>query len=205
MGPANVKILAPTCAVLLVGSFLTGCDLREPEQLAPAAAPATNASAPGAGALPAPAVAEPELADAAQLAIGQRWLAERIVSSESPSQPVALQPDFRYLLHPGEDASAHMRINVKGTTSLTLEPVIESFAGNPDCTGNPEAGIVDLSWSLDGREATKVRLDRGFKESIAVETAGASILSLEVSKGNDVIWCDWFAVGITNISSAKTQ
>ena len=187
-------------ACALAVALLAGCDLREPEQLAPAAAPAGQAAAP-AQAAPAPAPADSPADDARRQA-GQRWLAERILASSSPAQPVALQPDARYLLHPGEDASATMQVNVSGTASLVLEPVIESFQGNADCTGNPDAGVVDLSWSLDGGQPTVVRVDRGYRSRIAVDTTGASVLSLDVAKGNDVIWCDWFAIGVSDVTPA---
>ena len=178
-------------ACALAVALLAGCDLREPEQLAPAAAPAGQAAAPAHSP-----------ADDARRQVGQRWLAERILASSSPAQPVALQPDARYLLHPAADASATMQVNVSGTASLVLEPVIENFQGNADCMGNPDAGVVDLSWSLDGGQATVVRVDRGYRSRIAVDTTGASVLSLDVAKGNDVIWCDWFAIGVSDVTPA---
>jgi hypothetical protein len=183
-------------ACALGAALLTGCDLREPERLAPAVAPAGQHAAPAQA---APAAAP---ADDAKREAGQRWLAERILASASPAQPVALQPDARYLLHPGEDASATMQVNVSGIASLVLEPVIESFQGNADCTGNPDAGVVDLTWSLDGGKANVVRVDRDYAGRIAVDTRGAAVLALDVAKGNGVIWCDWFAIGVSDVTPA---
>ena len=182
---------------LLVTIFtllLAGCDLRESETLAPPAEPAGGRTAPTTDVQ----AEDPEAS--ARLQAGQAWLSANILASASPYQVVALQPDFRYLLHPGDDASATMQINVSGIASLILEPVIESFQGNPDCTGNPDAGVVDLAYSLDGGEPIVVTVDRHFRERITVDTTGKRVLDLVVSKGNGVIWCDWFAVGVSDVT-----
>ena len=140
-----------------------------------------------------------------KLQAGQAWLAPRIVSSEAPEQPLALQSDFRYLLHPGMDASAKLVVDVGGTDRLTLQPMIEGFADHDDCAKIPDAGVVDLRWSLDGGKPTTLRVDRYYAGDIPVATAGAKQLEIEVLRGNEVIWCDWLAVGVTDVTPAQTQ
>ena len=205
-----LKVSVSTSAVLLAVA-LSGCDLREP---ATPAAPADAAGATDAAAAiappqdtpspPVPAAARAGVA-IEKLQAGQAWLAPRIVSSEAPEQPLAMQADFRYLLHPGDEASAKLVVDVAGTDQLTLQPRIEGFAGNDDCTNNPDAGVVDLRWSLDGGEPTTLRVDRFYAGDIPVATGGAKQLEIEVLKGNEVIWCDWFALGVTDVTPAQTQ
>ena len=207
----NILKVSVSTSAVLIAVALSGCDPREPAtpaapadaagsiDAAPAIAPPEDTPSP-----PVPAAARAGVA-LEKLQAGQAWLAPRIVSSEAPEQPLALQSDFRYLLHPGMDAGAKLVVDVGGTDRLTLQPMIEGFADHDDCANIPDAGVVDLRWSLDGGEPTTLRVDRYYAGDIPVATAGAKQLEIEVLRGNEVIWCDWLAVGVTDVTPAQTQ
>lgn len=176
---------------LALSVLLSACDLREPERL--------DASTPPAP--PATPTAPDPLRDIA-LQAGLTWLDGRVIATGAPVLPVDPQQEQRLMLHPDTDEDAWIEVDVSGTRSLVLDPVMRDLGASPDCANNPDAGIVDLRWSLDGGAETVVRIDRHYRTSFPIPTEGASRLRVVAGKGNDVIWCDWLLVGFSDVVAA---
>ena len=123
----------------------------------------------------------------------------RVSSKVDAFKKVEPNEHFRFFMHPDENKNAILELNTKGLASLTLSPYIEDFGGNPDCAGTPSAGIVQLTWSLDGGKKTHLTVDRTYNGLVNLDVSKSSKLKLEVDKGNDVTWCDWFSVGFLNV------
>ncbi len=177
-------------AGLLLSALISGCDLREPERL-DASTPPVQPTTPTA----------PDPVREIALEAGLGWVKGRVLGTGAPVLPVDPQQEQRLMLHPGEDDDAWLEVNVSGTRQLVLDPVMRDLSASPDCANNPDAGVVDLRWSLDGGTENVVRVDRKYRDRITVPTEGASRLRISAGKGNEVIWCDWLLVGFSDIEA----
>lgn len=197
--------LLPLGALALV--LCVGCTEPTPEPSAPAtdtaaqtAPPATEPTAepapspaPQAAAKPADPIAQ------ADLRAGLDAMTPRIVATVDAYQKIAAREDTRLTMHPDADKNAVVEFDVGGLRSLTLSPYMGDFSSVPDCEGNPEAGVAQMRWSLDGGAAETAMVDRRYASTIAIEFKGAKRLKVEVDKGNSVHWCDWLGLGIANV------
>lgn len=170
--------------------------------------PAPVSAAPPADPVPEPAPAEPtpapvapkvDAVDSASLKAGLDAMLPRVRVQVDGYTKIGPKENHRFFMHPDETKNAIMEFDVKGLKSLTIAPYIEDFSGNADCLGNPAAGVAQLTWSLDGGEKQKLTVDRSYNGTINVDVGKASRLKLEVDKGNEATWCDWFSVGFTNV------
>jgi hypothetical protein len=123
----------------------------------------------------------------------------RIVTAVDAYQKIAPREDTRLMMHPDADKNAAVEFDVVGLRSLTLSPYMGDFSSVSDCEGNPEAGIAQMRWSLDGGAAETAMVDRHYASTIAIDLKGAKRLKVEVDKGNSVHWCDWLGLGIANV------
>lgn len=198
----KIHPVAAGAAVLLL-AVTAGCDLREPAASAPADVEPSIAGP--AAAVPVPVARDEEKVaqDASRLEalrIGLAAVEGRIIKRDAAYMPVDPLPDHRLLLHPGEGKRARVILDIAGLRALDLHPVIESFEGNTTCMADPQAGLAGLHWRIDGGKAHDVEVDRHHAEVIHVETNGGRQLIIESSDLNGVIWCDWLAVGFTDVS-----
>ena len=105
----------------------------------------------------------------------------------------------RVRLSPEDTKSASVEFDTKGLTSIELAPFIEDLAADKGCVGNPEAGVVRLTYSLDGVKKPPITVDRNYNSVVSVDVTKKSRLKIEVDKGNGVTWCDWFTLGFLNV------
>jgi hypothetical protein len=141
---------------------------------------------------------EPDPIDPAQLEAGLEAIKPRIARMTEAMAPITVKPTNRYYMHPGEAKNASMEIDATGLSSVVLSPVIEDLSKNKDCAP-PKAGVVEFSWALDGHPPNRVTVDRHYRSTIPVDIGPASVLWLEVSKGNGTSRCDWFSVGFLDV------
>jgi hypothetical protein len=132
-----------------------------------------------------------------------RWLIGRMLAQQQGLAPFSIQPDAQLFMHPADDHPATVDFNVSGLDRLELTPHINSLSD--ECAGfnepGKEAGVVGLSISLDGQPLLPRQLiDRSFQQSVPLTVEGGHDLRIEVDKGNQVSWCDWFSVGVDEIS-----
>jgi hypothetical protein len=67
-----------------------------------------------------------------------------------------------------------------------------------------EAGVVGLTVMMDGKPVVpRFIVDRTYKDKLSIATQGGRTLRIEVDKGNDVTWCDWFSVGVDKLEGAS--
>jgi hypothetical protein len=195
-------------------SIATGCSRDKPTESPP---PVTEGPPPSAtpvavvppGPLPAAAapaqptasavVPKTDAVDAASLKAGLDKMRPRIRAQIDGYTTIAPREDHRFFMHPDEKKNAVLEFDVKGIKSLALAPYIEDFSGNADCMGNPLAGVVQLTWSLDGGEKHAAMIDRTYDGTVKVDVGKAKRLKVEVDKGNDVTFCDWASVGFVNV------
>lgn len=193
---------------LFVGTMalVSGCDLREPDSVS-SDVKAQDAPSPASAVAAAPAVAllKADAVNQASLKSGLDVIVPRITAKVEPYQPVKALPTNRLLLHPSDDKSAVVEISTEGLGRLTLSPFIEYLGGSEGCANNPDAGVVEFAWSLDGAPGKTLMVDRNYASVIDVDVSGSKALRLEVSKGNGVTWCDWASVGFTNVVAAAPQ
>jgi hypothetical protein len=172
----------------------------DPEPLPSGAAAPPAEPAPAPSAPPPPAiVAKVDAIEGATLKAGLDVMLPRVRTQVDAFTKIAPKENHRFFMHPDEAKNAVVEFEVKGLKSLSIAPYIEDFSGNPPCVGNPAAGVVQLTWSLDGGEKHKVTIDRTYNAVIPVDVSKATRLKLEVDKGNDVTYCDWASVGFTNV------
>jgi hypothetical protein len=179
----------------LVFVALAGCSAQEP------AAPAAANPAPVADAPVTPPV-DPAPASAAALKQGLALIQPRIVAKTEVYQTIEPRSDGRMFMHPSDTADAVIEIDTTGISSLTLSPFMQDFSAGEACVHNPQAGVVDLIWTLEGSEPQTVRVDRDYDELVKIDTAGAPKLTITVNRGNDVTWCDWASVGFVDVVGA---
>lgn len=115
----------------------------------------------------------------------------------APIAPVANKR--RLFMHPLADKDASVEIDVSGLSSLTLSPYIEDLSQNPPCAPRPEAGIVAMSWSLDGSAPTTVTVDQTYNALVKLDTSAARTLKISVNSGNGTNTCDWASVGFVDV------
>lgn len=132
-----------------------------------------------------------------------RWMLGRMLAQQQGLAPFSIQPDGQLFMHPADDHPATIDFNVSGLDRIELTPHINSLSD--ECKGfnepGKEAGVVGLSISLDGKALVPHQLvDRSFQQSVPLEVEGGHDLRIEVDKGNQVSWCDWFSVGVDEIS-----
>lgn len=132
-----------------------------------------------------------------------RWLLGRMLAQQVGQAPFRMEPDAQLFMHPADDRPATIDFDVTGLDSLELTPRINSLT--EECAGfnepGKEAGVVGLSILLDGQPLLPRQLiDRSFQQSVPLAVEGGHDLRIEVDKGNEVPWCDWFSVGVDEIS-----
>lgn len=184
------------CFLAISALGLAACDMREP-----AVTPSGSDSATPAAAAEPAAASDVAAEKGAALLAGLNAIQPLVKEKVAAYQPVEPLGDNRLLLHPGEGKRARLVIDVSGLSSLTLSPVIESFQGNATCEADPSAGVAGLHYHLDNGPVSDVAVDRNYSATIKVDVVDAKQLVIESSDQNGVIWCDWLAVGFTEVTS----
>ena len=146
---------------------------------------------------PPPAKADP--VDPEGLKAGLAAMTPRISSQMEGLAKIEPTPSSRLFMHPGESRASSIEFKTKGLASLELAPFIQDLGSNKDCA-DPQAGIVELTWSIDGKK-NHLKVDRTYTSVVAVDLAGSSRLKLEVDKGESTL-CDWFSVGFLNVKES---
>lgn len=188
------------CLAGMVALSITACDLREPAAVPPAS---VDPDRPGPAAVlgnGADHAAEAAV-EASALLAGLAAVQPLVTEKRDAYQPIEPLADHRLLLHPGEGKRARLLLDVGSLAGITLSPVIESIQGNPTCMADASAGIAGLHWQLDDGAVNDVVVDRNYASTIKISTAGATRLAIESSDQNGVIWCDWLAVGFTDVAT----
>jgi predicted small lipoprotein YifL len=178
---------------------IAGCDLREPTVTPPAD---VEPSQPGPGAMlgKVPVEQMKRQGELAALLDGLNAIQPKLEETKQAYLPIEPLGDHRLLLHPGVGKRAQLVVDVSSLTSVNLSPVIESFQGNTTCEADPSAGVAGLHWRLDQGSFSDVVVDRHYTSAIKIDVAGAKQLVIESSDQNGVIWCDWLAVGFTDVA-----
>lgn len=109
----------------------------------------------------------------------------------------------RYFVHPGPEKPAIIEFDVSGLSSLTLSPTISKL--NSDCLKDPAAGIVNMSYAVDGRRAARLLVSRDYRELHRVDLTGAQRMTFTVDQGNGVTTCDWLELGFFDVLASKVR
>lgn len=125
------------------------------------------------------------------------YMMPRTTAYEAPYTALRVTPGNKIFLHPTVEKDAWIDFDVDGIGSVELAPGIEKL--NPECEANPSAGMVHVEVLLDGTPVEQRDVDRNYADKIGIKTNGAKSLRVEVDAGNGVAWCDWFAVGFSEI------
>lgn len=132
-----------------------------------------------------------------------RWLMSREKARQTGYSPFEVSRNGQLMMPPAEDHSAWLDVDVADINGLVLSPRINPL--NAECkamnTPGKEAGVVGLQLSLDGKVIVPRKIiDRDDDDvSLPVDVSDGRTLRIEVDKGNDVSWCDWFSVGVTKL------
>ncbi len=183
---------------LLLAGAIVGCS-KSPSEVSEQSAQPAPVSAPVEPAPPPPATGRVDPFSAEDLKAGLDAMLPRIVATMDGYEKVAPRVDSRISLHPDVDKNASVEFDLSGLNSLTLSPYIGDFSSVPDCDGSADAGLVRMRWSLDAGTPSEVMVDRNYASTILIDTLGAKRLKVEVDKGNDQIWCDWFGLGVAKV------
>jgi hypothetical protein len=195
-----MKMFRFPIGVVLVATMLLslGCNVQDPSKQDEKTTQATEQdSVPP---VVTPPVSEPkeDAASVADLDAGLKLILPRIQLLTDAHKKI--EPRYsRLFMHPDEAKNAIVEIDTKGLTSVTLSPYMFDLKGQADCEANKDAGVVDVAWSIDGGKPQKVTVDRKYHELATLDLTNTSRLKIEVSAGNDVIWCDWAGIGFTNV------
>jgi hypothetical protein len=149
---------------------------------------------------PAPPPPKPDPVDPAGLQAGLTAMTPRISAQAEGLAKIEPTPSSRLFMHPGETRAAMIEFKTKGLASLDMAPFIQDFGANKDCADNPQAGFVELTWSVDGKK-NHLKVDRNYSGVVPVSLVGSSKLKLEVDKG-ETSACDWFSVGFLNVKES---
>jgi hypothetical protein len=135
-----------------------------------------------------------------------RWLLSRKKAEHQGLLPFSTDRDAQLLMHPADDHSAWMEFDVAGIDKLLLTPRINPLSNECKAMNQPgkEAGVVGLTVMMDGKPVVpRFIVDRTYKDKLSIATQGGRTLRIEVDKGNDVTWCDWFSVGVDKLEGAS--
>lgn len=131
-----------------------------------------------------------------------RWMIGREKASQQGFSPFEVGDDAQLLMPPADDHTAWINFDVTGVATLELTPHINPLSGECKAMNEPGkvAGTVGLTVSLDGKPVVpRFEIDRFYHDNLSVPVNGGHILRIEVDKGNEVSWCDWFSVGFNRI------
>lgn len=192
--------------VAQMSCYAARCNVPGPARLAAASAAEPSrilSSDPVGGDMAAAAALVPEerkrlLARMANL----RWLVAHETASQQGLAPFDIQPDGRLFMHPAEERSAWVDVDVTGVTALDLVPRINTLSAECEAMDGPgkETGLVGLTVSIDGRPVRpRFLVDRSYAGHVPVTVDGGHTLRIEVDKGNRVAACDWFSVGVDRL------
>ena len=204
---ASGKCAGVSVRVAQLACYSAGCDQSGPAQPAGAAQPPASrilAVDPIGGDLAA--LARNASRPRTHLGIrgaNLRWMLHRMLAQRQGLAPFRVDPDAQLFMHPADDHPASIDFNVTGLDRLELTPHINSLSDECKAFNDPgkEAGVVGLTLSLDGQPLVPRQLiDRAFDQSVPVVVKGGHDLRIEVDKGNEVSWCDWFSIGVDRIS-----
>jgi hypothetical protein len=170
----------------------------DPPQAAPI--PMPSAQEPVAAPTPPPPPPKADPVDVEGLKAGLGAMTPRISTQVEGLAKIEPTSSSRLFMHPGETRTSSIEFKTKGLASLELAPFIQDLGSNKDCADNPQAGIVDLTWSIDGKK-NHLKVDRNYTGVLPVNLAGSSRLKLEVDKGESTL-CDWFSIGFLNVKES---
>jgi hypothetical protein len=136
-----------------------------------------------------------------------RWVISHETASQQGLAPFDTGPDAQLFMHPAVDRSAWIDVDVRGVTALVLTPHINALDDKCKALNAPgkEAGVVGLTVAVDGKPVLpRFLVDRTWQRKLPVAIAGGRTLRIEVDKGNQVDWCDWFSVGVDTLQQASS-
>lgn len=184
---------------LAIAGLLLGCGKDDAGRLPTTDVEAAPAPA-GAPESPAPN-SKADSANPADLAAGLALVQPHVLSTVDAFSKVEALQTSRYSMHPLLDKDASMEIDVSGFASVTLSPMITDLSPSAECSADPAAGVVAMSYSLDGGAPAKVSVDRNYAEMVVIDTSKSSKLKIDVNAGNGTMTCDWFSVGFLNVAA----
>jgi hypothetical protein len=122
------------------------------------------------------------------------FMFQRIRAEQTGLMALRVDTGNGVFMHPGSDRTTWAEFDVSDLASVTLAPHINALT--PGCARHPDAGVVGVTISLDGRPVMpRFVMDRNYARTFALDTKGARRLRVEVDKGNGDITCDWFSLG----------
>lgn len=126
-----------------------------------------------------------------------RYMMTRSVGSFAPYAPIRVTPDNKLFLHPTADQNGWIEFDTSGIDRLTLTGNIQPL--DAACQGNAQGGIVGVEVALDGKQLGRSIVDRNTPWTVQVPVAAGKRLRVTVDPGNKAPWCDWFAVGFSEV------
>ena len=136
-------------------------------------------------------------------AVNMKWLLHHEVARRDGAAPITLQSDGQLFMHPADDHDAWIEFDVNGLSSIDLTPHINALDDKCKALG-PQAGVVALTVLADGKPVTnKLTIDRYYDKPLHIDLDSAHSLRIDVNKGNQVTWCDWFSVGVDHLGFAR--
>lgn len=130
------------------------------------------------------------------------WLLQRELGKQDGDVPVAVQRDGRLFMPPANH-DAWIEFDVSGLDRIALSPRINKLSAECFSVDKPGArvGVVGLTLSLDGKLLRpRLIIDRNYKQTLELDVKGGHTFKIDVDKGNDVPWCDWFSVGFPQLA-----
>jgi len=195
------KLLVLGLLIAPVASLLLGCGADEasnPPVSSPGSPPSPVSASTGEADIPSSTPNAPSV-NAEELQSGLKAMETRVLRTVDAYSKVEPTPTFRYFMHPTMDKDASIEFDISGLASVTLSPRIGDLS--PECLSDPNAGVVQLSYALDGGSPVKMTVDRNYNQLLPLELTKSRTLKVEVNQGNDAATCDWFGLGIVNVTS----
>ena len=141
--------------------------------------------------------AKADSASQQELQSGVRAIESRIIGTVDALSKVEPTAEFRYFMHPLIGKEASIEIDTSALASMTLSPRISHL--NAECLADPTAGIVQMSYAMDGATPSTVIVDRNYNELIPLDLRLSKRLKVSVNQGNEVVTCDWFGLGVLRV------
>lgn len=138
-----------------------------------------------------------EISTADDLRAGLEIMGRRVSRTEEAYGRIEPTPTFRFFMHPLNDKDALIEFDTVGLKSITLSPRMGDLT--EECLRSFKAGVVRLTWSLDGGATSEVVVDRDYRALIPLDVSNSQRLLITVNNSNGVITCDWFGLGFVNV------
>ncbi len=128
------------------------------------------------------------------VATNAQFMFQRMAARQQGDVTLRISPAGQIFMPPAKNHAGWIEFDVSGMASLTLAPRINPLTAG--CKANPEAGVVGVRITLDGRPLrSRFIVNRDHTRPLVLDVSGARRLRVEVDQGNATTNCDWFSIG----------